>query len=380
MLPQVAGAATDSITRNIQHKFGPQVVTAGEVWRQVVADWFDKEVQAGYTYTYIWMANQVGHLFLGFFPVFLLTWFFDSVWKSFPARFPFAIPAALALWWAGKEISDVVRAKRQMTNHRFSTDTSDLWKDAGTAVFFFWSGVLLAGESLFLAALIPLISFVVLLLFAVVGPAWYWLTRKLCFQRAQLPFVTRLADFTADFQNGLIGPGQINAFVENLRGKDNTGLRHILIFGAPNTGRTTLAVAIGTEHAFRVGKSRYVTWTKFLELQHTTEDPKKVWPWNTVDILILDDVCVDSGATPAEVMRDVANQIRSLGSTTNILKRLHVVWVLGPVLSGRSSPDAWQEMFATCLDLSKSDIGIAELVGNHEYGRPTVPVSSLSGH
>lgn len=76
----------------------PNPFKLGEIARQAVSDWFGKEVQSGYTLTYIWMANQLGHFTLGFIPVCIGVW----IWRLCDPRasacgWMMALPVALAL-------------------------------------------------------------------------------------------------------------------------------------------------------------------------------------------------------------------------------------------------------------------------------------------
>ncbi len=367
-------------------------VTAREVLSQAVADWLDKEVQAGYTYTYIWMTNQLGHFTLGFGPVLLFDWLARTIWffchrhdMPLPPYAPcisYGFAGLLALFWTAKEVRDVIVAQKQAAGHAFAVNSGDLWKDAGTAVFFFSCGIIPAALSFYNPGY-ALLSFAVLLPAAVVGPAWYWMSRKLCFQRAQLPFLARLADFTSKFSAvaGRVGPREIEAFALTPGPGPTGAFQHLLIFGAAGTGRSTLAVAICTEHTFEVQTGRYTTWSKFQDLDASggAEDPKHVWPWRHADILVLDDIHERSTQEVDLVIDDIEGQIRCLKDDTfKALRERRVVWVLGPILGDDGVPGLWIEMFADCLDLDKSCFGVVELSGS--FIPPKVPVSSLSGH
>ena len=49
-------------------------ISCKQLIKQAVSDWFGKEVQTGYTVTYVWMANQFGHFTLGFLFTFIIVW------------------------------------------------------------------------------------------------------------------------------------------------------------------------------------------------------------------------------------------------------------------------------------------------------------------
>lgn len=371
-------------------------VTPLQLLKQAWCDWTDKEVQAGYTWTYIWMANQMGHLTLGLlsvFSIYLLEWlrsllnagycrYFNCASMPIPPQNYHFVPYVAAGIWALKEYLDVQAAKRAAAknpNH-FPPDLTDLWRDAGTAVYFLWSGILLGSLGLF-APRFAVPAFLGLLLIGVVVFAWYWLIRKFCFQRAQLPFLSRLADFSSKFSSGQgrIGVREVLQFVS----VQPLGLQHILVFGKPNTGRSTLAVAIATERCFDVHPCRYFTWAKFLELniphQNTsvpTEDQTKVWPWKKSDIVVLDDVFVRSDVKFPNDCQRVQEGIRALAPDAICgLRARHVVWVLGPL--AEDALDHWKQSFSTSLNMIPSDFGVIELAGG--YKKPKRPMSSLSG-
>lgn len=365
-----------------------RVVTVTDVLRQVWADWTDKEVQAGYTYTYIWMANQLGHFTLGLLPTFLVSWLI--LWISGQkvedvyARYLIWFPLALAAGWAAKEIWDVVRAAKSASNHAFPVDRADLWMDAGTAVFFFWCGIITATLGLRYFAL-GLASFLVVLILAVVLPARYWLPRKLCFQRARLPYLARLADFTSQFGSAppRLGPQDVLGFLAAAKGHREGNPLHLLLFGALGTGRTSLAVAVGTEHSFEIRRVRYLTWTKFLELAVHDPTPNKqdgadVWPWIDVDILILDDMVDQSDPAPDVLLAEKQRELSSLSAPARAaLGNKRVVWVFGQVSNDTPTPAQWIDLLGKSLELRQVQFGYVELLGGQV--RAAVPLASLSG-
>ena len=372
--------ATDSTSRSVSTR---------EVLCQVWNDFTDKEVQAGYTYTYIWMANQVGHFTLGFLPTILASWLFrwfgcEPVDEGHsPPLLWFALVSAA--FWGVKEIRDVVRAKRGAAGHVFPVNVWDLWRNAGTAVYFFWTGILVAVLGLF-SGLLGLIVFVLLSAVAVLVPARYWLPRRLCFQRAHLPRVARLADFTGQLsaRPRRLSARNIESFLEAAKANRVDVPCHLLVFGEVGTGRTYLAVAIGTEHSFEVRRVRYLTWTKLLESAVSdptsgVQDGALVWPWMSVDILILDDMVDQSGTVGPELLEEKRKELRDLPDPArNALRKQRVVWVFGSIEDGMPAPEEWIGLLRRELNMEPGRFGCIELEAPRQP-RPKVTVAAVSG-
>jgi hypothetical protein len=372
-------AARDDLMR----RKGP-AVSVRQLWEQAVRDWTDKEVQRTYTTTYIWMTNQLGHFTLGFLVTFLFGWFVVFFWGPFP-REEFvcggmlAIPAGQLLFWIGKEVWDYLRTEKATDGADFPFDNWAVAYNVATAVGFILAGIVVAYLS-FISLRWALIAFAVGLLLALL-PAKYWLSRKLCFQQAALPYLSRLADFKGGSfgspENGS-PPKNVNKDVDAIVGFlfSQNDFRHLFIFGAAGTGRTTLAVAIGTERTFAVRRARYMSWSKFAENAQRPEpavqDGMHVWPWRESDIVILDDVVkvVNKESTP---VRQIVADLNGL--CTGVRRQLvchQTVWVLGP------EPDGWVEELAKALDVSLEECCKVHLMA-WNYQKPKAPFSRWSG-
>jgi len=126
-------------------------ITARKLLYQALLDWTGKEVQTGYTYTYVWMANQLGHFTLGFLPSALSFWLVDVIAgglrQNRPWLLQFGLPLAIAvllgLFWLWKEIDDIRRCTATAASSYFaaSFDRTSVFLDAATAVGFIWIGI-----------------------------------------------------------------------------------------------------------------------------------------------------------------------------------------------------------------------------------------------
>jgi hypothetical protein len=169
--------------------------SAGELFRQMRDDLIAKEVQTGYTMTYVWMANQLGHVALGFAGVAIPIW----AWSLFSPRPPLVLITLVAITVIVlKEVRDfnLDLARTKKADGWFSPARGDLALDAGTASLFMVLGVA-CGVAAHLGWHYPILPLGAAIATCAVGlfAGGYWLPRKKCFQMAALPFVYRLSDF-----------------------------------------------------------------------------------------------------------------------------------------------------------------------------------------
>ena len=336
-------------------------ISVGQLYKQAKADLWAKEVQTGYTVTYAWMANQLGHFALGFAPLILIlavlgdwagSWL-SATWTSAVAGI------AMLLWISRKEFGDFQAAKRDAARSgQFPFNGKDVRDDALTAVFFVAVGLAVGAT----AAVshdwkaVPMFAVGV----AIACPiARFWLSRKQCFQRANLPTMYRLANYPRK----IVSPDPAHAtdaiadFV-SLRG----GWRHLLITGPPQSGKSTLASAIGTEHTFSLGKARYYTAFEFLETADLPPEPetdaaRQQWPWRECNIVILDDVEYCDGAGNA--IGGAGPVTRAVGELRDValLREKRTVWLLG----NPAATDAWVRALTALMMCAPGEIGVVQL-------------------
>ena len=360
--------------RALKGKMHP-AVTARDILRQAHRDLFDKEVQHTYTTSYVWMTNQVSHFGLGFLATFVIVWVVQIV-HALCARgltltgigvscaiephhfggLMLLVPVLEVGLWALLEYKDYAAAKQDAKGNSFVFDGRDVAYDALTALWFITAGMVVAYLS-FVAWTLALAAFVVGAIVALL-PAGYWLSRKLCFQQAALPYLYRLADFGSTFApRPKQGVETVTDYLTRAR-----AMRHLLIFGTTGAGRTSLAVAIATEHTFCVRSARYLSWAKFVETapinpEDAVQDGIRVWPWRASDIVVLDDVVkviegrahtspdhivADLGALPPDVVTSLAAR--------------QTIWMLGPDQSG------WITKLSAALNVAPQEFCAVEVV------------------
>lgn len=333
--------ATASAHRTVPGRPTRPYITVKNILWQVRSDIATKEVQTSPTYSYQWMADQVGHMAVGM-AVVLLFWPFGGIWPviGFTAV---VIGASLLELWDYRQACAKIKLPFNAT-----CDRKDLRQNASIAVYYMALGGFFALSALMLNKLptsLPVIVRVVVMFFvfaiAIVGPAFYWLRQKIRFQQIGLPFLFRLPEFKLlgiDFKTHPIDPEAIKWIAtakwiddEFING-DGEG-KHIAIVGSLNSGKTSLAVGIATEGSFSGKKARYLTFDKLQQigLNHEPPPPRntKLWPWQHSQLLIIDDVTAGIAEGPKQLLQ----ALEKLGSVRERLRERNTVWCLGADVS-----------------------------------------------
>ena len=355
---------------------------------QVMHDLYGtKDVQDVITASYVWMADQIGHISLGLLPTLLLGWIWrllcdhwklDHVWEIGGYG---VVAIGFFILWVSKERQDFVDTRKRAIK-RFPFDSSDITWNVKTALLYFGIGGLLAFAAL--VGLCWLVIALVLVLWPAIRVAFWWLRRKLAFQQAGLPYLYRLTNFS-----GLITDEALKAVEGLCRLKERPVVlwkvlftwdlvekaepvthQHLLITGPLRSGKTSLAVGIGTEFAFALGIGRYFSAAKLMELvtgrpedattaQMDYDDGRVLWPLAACDLVIVDDV--DGGlptgvapGTSVETPEDFATSLRA-GRGAALLAELRskrTVWVLG----NTTLADQWKRVIAGLMGVREDEV------------------------
>ncbi|HZB93459.1 MAG TPA: hypothetical protein VE397_18570 [Stellaceae bacterium] len=350
-----------------------------------------KDVQDAITATYVWMADQIGHLTLGVVPTILLCWITSLIWSSAEGwqRAIFLIPAAAVIAvWGWKELSDLKETSGRTTGV-FPPDSGDVVWNVKTALLYFGIGDLLGVAAFLRPILVPIA--LVLSLWPALAVWFWWLRRKLAFQQAALPYLYRLANFSSHLDDERVrlvsdianlADRKIN-FLAVVFGRDprphtHPRLRHLLISGPLGAGKTSLCVGMGTEFAFALGKARYLSATKLVQLlvggddagERSYEDGLVLWNWRACDLLIVDDVDAGvhasaGGSAPRSLhLIDPVTLVEALSDADG---RSLLTW-LGPkrsawVVGDTADVPSWQAAIAKLIDVPASEIGLVALSG-----------------
>jgi len=360
------------------------------VFNQAKHDLFGtKDVQDAITASYVWLADQQGHIALGLIPTLLACWAITD-YAPRPWQTLSYVAAALAIfaYWAKKEEDDYRETLARAQGSVFPFDKTDIRWNMKTALFFFALG----GAAVTAGYIGRWYLVLVVLLF--VWPAlritYWWLRRKLAFQQAALPYLYRLANFHGNLDEKEVGAVCALANMKERRqrfwrvvfGRDvvpqsDPPVRHLLICGPLSMGKTCLAVGIGCEFAFALRRGRYLSAQELLELMAKNDmgqeddeynDGRLIWPWRKCDLLIVDDLdvgvatCKDSALKAASLIHpeEYENALRRFAGRDpplDWLGRRRSAWVIDdPQMSG-----AWQATIARLLGVANTDVMVIDL-------------------
>jgi hypothetical protein len=330
---------------------GPQPpdISWCDIGRQVLVDIRGKEVQVAETTSHSWLANQLGHItggillaglapfglhwLLGFFPGLKLSPTWENIIGSL------IIVVIFVAWEA-----HAYRISVNDANGQFPLNTSLLRDNAVIAAFYLILGVPVAFvyREFALAGRVGLAAFLfILLVVAGAAAAVCWLRQKIVWQKAALPYLSRLATCAGTFD--------ANAAKE-LQGIIHTAPprarpRQVVVAGPPGCGRTCFAAAVGTEFAFRGARVRYLTMGALLEFAaqpvnpNFADDPGPTnigyWRWSQAQVVVIDDIwplLVSRRQQVEDMVQDFGNIFKNnLAPFAEVLRNCHTVWVIGDV-------------------------------------------------
>ncbi len=330
-----AGAAEPSVAPS-----APKI-TARMLWDQFRLDVQGKEVQRAATYSYTWLADQVGHICLGILLAFLATALLASfgwggpepAWRGFIVTI-----VAVSAWEIGAYVLELRGAKGP-----FPLD----WKLLGRNALVAWGYMALGGVLgyLFHTPEPRMILWAIFLgLVIAIGLAPYWLRQKIVWQKAGLPYLFRLAN-----AEHLMEPQQARQVVGlvSAMAPPDADPQQILIAGPVNSGRTSFASGLGTEFAFRDRKVRYLSFDRLVEFATGTNFDNKplelcdefgpvnvsYWPWPQAQILIIDDISPILESAPT--LENLTQFSDMLGGPLQCIREYladkHTIWILGNV-------------------------------------------------
>lgn len=327
-------------------------ITTHNILKQLKADLIGKDSYRGITLTYAWLANQFGHIALGFIPAFLLFYFFKvsalkaAIYVSL-AWLCFEIYNFLGPLLSKKESdSDIVFIPKK-AQYTFSPKWGNVAFDTFTDVCFFTLGTCLfylcIAQKIDNYVLLFLILLCIYLFFA----SRYWFITKMYQFYAKFPFQFRLSqwDFNINKEN--------KTNVERFLNSDKREGNHLLIYGNFGTGKTSLGVGILNELSIKNNSTLYVNAIKIFNYFFDDKDtikPYEIWNWKTADFLMIDDInpsepIQDELISPQKLLSFIDTLQAENKKNRAYLKAKNVIWVLGSKQSCQNKiNDKWKEM------------------------------------
>ena len=330
-----------------------KTISFKRILKQLKDDAIGKDAHRGITLTYAWLANQFGHISLGFIPSYLVFYFsnFNAVksaiyvsvfWLLFEL-YNFLGP----LLSKSESKSEMVFIPKKST-YTFKPKWNNLAFDTFTDVCFFAFGAFLFSLLITQGAnnivLITLFILAIYLLFA----TRYWFVTKMYQFYARFPFQFRLSqwDFNINADN--------KRKVEQFKNSSKRAGNHLLIYGALSTGKTSLGVGILNELSIKNNSCLYVNAFKMFNYFFNDEDDVleeyEIWNWKTANFLMIDDInpsepIQDELISPEKLLSfiDTLKPINKVNR--NILRNKNIIWVLGnkqPI--NINYEDSWKKM------------------------------------
>ncbi len=315
-------------------------ITVKNIFQQLKADLIGKDSYRGVTLTYSWLANQFGHFALGFIPTLLL---YKQLIEHATVK-DASIKAALyiALAWLLFELYNflgpLLLKKSGTAKYQFQPAWTNVAFDTLTDICFFALGAFTA--SLCIIFITKILVVVIVLIFLLAYPIKYWYTTKMYLQYANYPFQYRLSQF-----NGNISEVDKNAVQQFLTNQQNG--HHLFIFGDKGTGKTSLAVAMGTELSIQQNACSYITGVKLYPMFYedaTLVQIHELWNWRKADFLIIDDINPGNPITNEIIVPETfltfvdANQANNVTNRATLANK-NIIWVLG-----NNGFDNWKDM------------------------------------
>lgn len=324
----------------------PPVLTNADIARQFWLDAYGKEVQSAATYSYMWMADQAGHMGIGILLQFALS---SAAWRLGPLVGQKWLHTNLASEIVGMILTTLVVATWEYSAYRADVRKADgaafplqhnlLQHNAvAAAAYMALGGIIGWGLQQPVYYAYPIVGTIFVI---VVITAIPWLRQKIIWQKAALPYLARLADFRPRMP-----PETAHDLWHRITKSPvppDGPPTVVVIAGAPGTGRTLLSCSIGTEFAFNNATVRYVGFNQLIEMSsahdYETAPPPgpaniQYWPWSQAQVLIIDDM----GPLIGTMSRD-AHGIQSLALGDVLRERLavfrpalsqrHTIWLMG---------------------------------------------------
>ena len=329
-------------------------ITGRQVLQQLKADLIGKDSYRGVTLSYSWLANQFGHISLGFIPTIILYLILFHNGRTHDPSLvaPLIISGTWLLFETYNFLGPLLLQKHSRSKvlyvpgknaYTFQPDWKNIAYDTITDLSFFWFGAFFAATlcEYSLLKLIIMIAITIVL----VKPCIYWYPTKIYLQAAQYPYELRLAQW--DMQISDNDRKTVSRFLKAGEGQ------HLFVFGGKDCGKTSLAVGIATERSIYHHTAVYTTGIKLYE--QFFDDPKLAlkddggyWSWRNSEMLVIDDINPGDPIHPdlvtAVQFRVYIDTLGDNPGNRKTISRLKVLWVMGSEDPQGVALAAWADM------------------------------------
>lgn len=337
------------------------------ILKQLKDDLIGKDSHRGVTLTYAWLANQFGHISLGFIPAFLLFYLF-SVDAFYAAIY-------ISLGWLAFETynflgpllskkessSDVVFIPKK-SSYKFNPKWGNVAFDTFTDVCFFTFGAFLFALTITKAKDKIIIYVLIILSLYLLFATRYWFVTKMYQFYARFPFQFRLSqwDFNIDIDN----KRKVDTFLKSNKADGN----HLLISGALSSGKTSLGIGILNELSIKHNTCLYVSAMKmcnyFFKEERDILETHEIWNWQSVQFLMIDDInptepIQDELINPDLLLSFIDTLTPMNKKNRKLLKNKNIIWVLGNKLSNEEGKK-WMKLLQN-IGISEDKITVINL-------------------
>lgn len=354
-----------------------KMISGKHIRQQLKKDLIGKDSHRGVTFSYSWLANQLGHFSLGYFPAFAL---YVALYKfTLFSNLELIAPLIIAISWTLFEIYNLTKpllfSKMKASKaYNFTPKWGNLIYDTSTDVLFFILGAFLFKLTVdfdyttlfFWLALLSVLVFVM-------GRHWY--KTKMYQQHAWYPLQFRLSQWNNDISDK--DKAIVKDFVANINNK-----KHLVIFGSKRSGKTNLGVGIANELSIKHKACTYTTAMKLISMLYDKNDKTDlIWTWREAQVLVIDDInpgdpVEDELISPEKILEHIekANKEleKPLPSILNgkVLADKSVIWIVGAIDEDKSLFDSWKNMLID-IDVKIENICSINLLNSEDQDNQT---------
>ncbi|MBK6861480.1 MAG: ATP-binding protein [Saprospiraceae bacterium] len=278
---------------------------------QLVYDLIGKDSFRGVSLTYSWLANQFGHLSIGFIHTMLLIHlckcqFCEIIYCLGGDTYGRAFGAAVlvSLFWFAFEtvnfLGPLLTQRRSNSNllfvggkkYQFNPRWWFVGFDTATDVCVFAFGAFLAAYVFHPS--VPTKIAIGILMIILLLPCYYWFVNKMYQKCANYPMQFNLSQWDLDIDEK--GKKSVHEFIQSMLNyrKNGGNTKHLLIFGSKRSGKSSLGIGIASGLSDRRFACRYLTannlYSLFFGKDSAYPRDETIWDWKQSELLVIDEI------------------------------------------------------------------------------------------